>query len=332
MTQPTLTTERLVLSAPTDEDIVTIFELCQDPIIQKFVIPIGPNYTIDKAETFVNKVVPMIWDGKHGAEFAIRRKHDDGLVLIGMAGISLPSGELGLWLSEKHRGEGYGREAITSVMDWVTETEQTLEHFAWSVLPENKASIRLAQKLGFGYTQSRDIQDQQGKTVTLLCGALGSEGQWPSSADLPARSGARPETSKEGPHSQLTQKASPAIWGQLVAKAFAIPGVKQGHSRVSMADSMAGLLLDAAKEHGPWSLATDGTIEAFHIHGVTDTSIHAVLPSMRAKEVIEKGWGEPHTYADFDTQIMLYAPRTVDEVEIVVGLLGESVHFAIQTR
>jgi len=196
MTQPTLTTDRLVLSAPTGDDVATIYELCQDPIIQKFVIPIGPNYTIDKAETFVNKVVPMIWDGAHGAEFAIRRKHDNGLVLIGMAGISLPSGELGLWLSEKHRGEGYGREAITAVMDWVTETAKTLEHFAWSVLPENNASIRLAQKLGFGYTQSRDIQDQHGNTVTLLCGALGTGSEWPSYADLPTRSGARPETSK----------------------------------------------------------------------------------------------------------------------------------------
>ena len=327
MTQPTLTTERLVLSAPTGDDIATIYELCQDPTIQKFVIPIGPNYTIDKAETFVNKVVPMIWDGKHGAEFAMRRKHDDGLGLIGMAGISLPSGELGLWLSEKHRGEGYGREAITAVMDWVTETAQTFELFAWSVLPENSASIRLAQKLGFGYTHSRNIQDQQGNTVTLLCGALGTGGEWPSSADLPTRSGERPETSKQGPHSQLTQNATPAIWGQLVAKAFSIPGVKQGHSRVSMADSMAGLLLDLPNEHGAWSLAADGPIEAFHIHGVKDTSIHAVLPSVRAKEVIEKGWGEPHTYVDFDTQIMIYAPRDVHEIEVIAGLLRESTDF-----
>ena len=147
-------------------------------------------------------------------------------------------------------------------------------------------------------------------------------------ANLPTRSGDRPETSKEGPHSQRTQNASPSIWGELVAKAFAIEGVTQGHSRVSMADSMAGLLLGLPKEHGAWSLATEGPIEAFHIHGVTDTSIHAVLPSVRAKEVIEKGWGEPHTYADFDTQIMLYAPRNPEETEIIVGLLTESVEFS----
>ena len=152
-----------------------------------------------------------------------------------------------------------------------------------------------------------------------------------SATQLHARSGDKPETSKEGPHSQLTQKASPAIWGQLVAKAFAIPGVKQGHSRVSMADSMAGLLVELPQIHGAWSLATDGPVEVFHVHGVTDTSIHVVLPSERASEVIGKGWGEPHTYADFDTQIMLYAPRDEEEIDLIVGLLGESVHFASAT-
>ena len=45
MTQPTLTIERLVLSAPTGDDVATIYEQCQDPVIQKFVIPIGPKTT-----------------------------------------------------------------------------------------------------------------------------------------------------------------------------------------------------------------------------------------------------------------------------------------------
>jgi hypothetical protein len=94
-----------------------------------------------------------------------------------------------------------------------------------------------------------------------------------------------------------------------------------------MADSMAGLLLGLPKQHGAWSLATDGSVEAFHIHGVTDASIHAVLFSERAKEVLDTGWRELHAYADFDTQIMLYAPRNEEEIDIVVGLLRESIEF-----
>lgn len=97
---------------------------------------------------------------------------------------------------------------------------------------------------------------------------------------------------------------------------------------MSMADSMAGLLLGLPEKHGAWSLAVQERIEPFHIHGVTDTSIHAVLPAGRAAEVLAQGWGEVHAYADFDTQIMLYAPRNNEEIEIVVGLLRESVEFS----
>ena len=90
------------------------------------------------------------------------------------------------------------------------------------------------------------------------------------------RDGERPDTSKEGPHTQLTQNTSPSIWGEFVAKAFSIEEIARGHSTVSMADSMAGLLLDLPKVHGSWSLAVEGRVEPFHIHGVKDTSIHAL--------------------------------------------------------
>jgi hypothetical protein len=145
---------------------------------------------------------------------------------------------------------------------------------------------------------------------------------------LSKRPGTPPHTSKLGPHSQLTELASPSLWGELVAKAFAIEGIRQGHSTVSMADSMAALLLDLPQQHGPWSLAIEGFVEPFHIHGVSDTSIHAVLPGDLAVEVLTKGWGEAHTFAEFDTQVMIYAPRNSEELLAVVELLMASVTFA----
>ena len=42
---------------------------------------------------------------------------------------------------------------------------------------------------------------------------------------------------------------------------------------------------------------------------------------------MDTGWGEPHAYADSDTQIMLYAPRNEEEIDIVDGLLRESIEF-----
>ncbi len=94
-----------------------------------------------------------------------------------------------------------------------------------------------------------------------------------------------------------------------------------------MADSMAGLLLGLPKQHGAWSFATDGSVEALHIHGVTDTSIHAVLSSERAKDVLDTGWGGPPAYADFDTKIMFYAHCYDEEIDIVAWLLREGIAF-----
>jgi hypothetical protein len=142
------------------------------------------------------------------------------------------------------------------------------------------------------------------------------------------RTDARPLTAKTGPHRHLSEQAPPSLWGELVAMAFAIDGVRQGHSTVSMADSMAALLPDLPQNHGPWSLAVGGYVEPFHIHGVRDTSIHAVLPSDLAAEVVVKRWGEAHTYAEFDTQVMIYAPRNSEELIPVLELLKASVAFA----
>ena len=56
------------------------------------------------------------------------------------------------------------------------------------------------------------------------------------------RCGPRPVTSTDGPHRQLSQRATPALWGRLVASSFALPGVVEGHSAVSPASSRAVLL------------------------------------------------------------------------------------------
>lgn len=144
-----------------------------------------------------------------------------------------------------------------------------------------------------------------------------------------SRQGPRPATSTEGPHRQLDQQAPPELWGRLVAASFALPHVVEGHSQVSPASSRALLfddLTDVVAEET--SLATSPPLEPVHLHGVADTSIHLCLPGERAAQVCELGWGEPHGYADHDTEIMVYGPRDDAELEVVLGLIAESVAFA----
>jgi hypothetical protein len=51
-----------------------------------------------------------------------------------------------------------------------------------------------------------------------------------------------------------------------------------------------------------------------------DSSLHLSLPKPWVGEVLEKGWGEPHPLAGntiSDNYVMVYAPRTREEVDIV---------------
>ena len=143
------------------------------------------------------------------------------------------------------------------------------------------------------------------------------------------RPGPRPITSNQGPHRQIDQKASPALWGELVARTFALPGVIEGHSQVSPADSRAVFLADQRVERAPeTSLAPGRRLEPVHLHGVSDTSVHLVLPSIRGARLVELGWAEPHQYADFGTEFMVYGPRSDAELAVVLSIIQESLAFA----
>lgn len=136
-------------------------------------------------------------------------------------------------------------------------------------------------------------------------------------------------TSTDGPHRQVDQLAPPELWGRLVAAVFALPDVVEGHSQVSPASSRAVFLTDCEVESSPErSLAPGKRLEPVHLHGVDDTSVHLVLPEDRGRELIDLGWAEPHGYADFGTEFMVYGPRDEDELATVVDIVAESLAFA----
>lgn len=144
----------------------------------------------------------------------------------------------------------------------------------------------------------------------------------------PPRNGPAPTTSTEGPHRQVDQLAPPALWGRLVAAVFALPDVVEGHSQVSPASSRAVFPTDVTVEPAPErSLAPGRRLEPVHLHGVDDTSVHLVLPEARGRELMALGWAEPHGYADFGTEFMVYGPRDEDELAVVVGIVEESLAF-----
>jgi hypothetical protein len=136
--------------------------------------------------------------------------------------------------------------------------------------------------------------------------------------------------SDEGPQRQLTDRATPELWGSLVARVMALPGVVEGHSHASLPTSRAVFLRDREMPIVPWtSLAPKSRLEPVHLHAVDDTSVHLCLPAARGAELTELGWATPHQYEDFGTEFLIYGPRDPDEVEVVLSIIEESLAFAL---
>jgi hypothetical protein len=88
-------------------------------------------------------------------------------------------------------------------------------------------------------------------------------------------------------------------------------------------------LADQRDERSPeTSLAPGRRLEPVHLHGVGDTSVHLVLPAGRGARLVELGWAEPHQFADFGTEFMVYGPRDHDELEVLLSIIEESLAFA----
>jgi hypothetical protein len=77
------------------------------------------------------------------------------------------------------------------------------------------------------------------------------------------------------------------------------------------------------------SLAPEARFEPVHLHGVHDTSLHLVLSPDRGRQLTELGWAEPHQFADFGTEFLVYGPRDEAELEVVLAIVRESIAWAV---
>ena len=147
---------------------------------------------------------------------------------------------------------------------------------------------------------------------------------------LPIRRGPRPTTTPTNPHTQLDQQpADPVQRDRLAASVFALPGVVERPSQISVPGARALWMEEGA----------GGPPEAFliakefaHLHPGPDQSLHAMLPLDLVDEAIEAGWAELHPVARRGlvppTAVMLYAPRDDGEREVVEQLVRASHGFA----
>ena len=149
----------------------------------------------------------------------------------------------------------------------------------------------------------------------------------PIAFPLPERSGPRTQTSGTVPHVQIDVEPVGAVNDELFRRAFALPGVEDRPTIVSLPGTRGMWLKDDIALANPQAIVAGR--EFAHIH--TDGSLHAPLPFERALEIAEKGWGERHPWADerdgWDGLVMLFTPQSMEELDIAFQLIVESYNY-----
>ena len=148
MIRTRLETARLKLRWFTDDDVRIMFDLNSDPEVIKYAES-TPTRTLQEAKERLEQG-PLSDYGKYGyGRFAVELK-ETGKV-IGFCGIkylpeiNLP--EIGYRYLQEYWGRGIGTEAARVCVDFARD-DLEIEKLVALIIPENIASIKVAEKLG----------------------------------------------------------------------------------------------------------------------------------------------------------------------------------------
>ncbi len=162
-------------------------------------------------------------------------------------------------------------------------------------------------------------------TTTVATGNTGDTMQ--STFMLSTRPGEKPNVTSGIPHIQLDQNSSDEMLDELATWAFSLDGVEEMPSLASLPGARA---LTVAGELPARLEAMIVGREFAHIH--PGASLHLRLPAGEAGNVVNGGWGEYHPFALDGTipgLVMVYAPRTAGDLDVVKTIIEASVAFAI---
>jgi len=144
----TLTTDRLLLRAPTPRDTETVLAAVQDPDILRWTTIPSP-YLPEHARSFTEQLVPEGW--ANDTMFTWGLFLPEGEDLVGMLGLTMRSmseAEIGFWGTKEHRGNGYITEAVLAASRWAF-VDLSLDRVEWRAEVGNMPSRAVAERAGF---------------------------------------------------------------------------------------------------------------------------------------------------------------------------------------
>ncbi|HEX5257553.1 MAG TPA: GNAT family N-acetyltransferase [Sphingomicrobium sp.] len=150
---PTLETERLILRAFRTDDLDPLGAMWADPEVVRFI----GGHVLSREDTWRRSLAACGQWPYTGFGYWVAERKSDGKV-VGQAGFAdfkrdmQPSiegePELGYVFSPKVHGQGMAHEACAAALEWADANLDAASYPA-IISPENAASIRLAERLGF---------------------------------------------------------------------------------------------------------------------------------------------------------------------------------------
>jgi hypothetical protein len=143
------------------------------------------------------------------------------------------------------------------------------------------------------------------------------------------RIGQAPQIGQTPPQLQFSDKSPRDIYQKFHDWMFStFPKVRKEPTRISVPTSIA-MWLDENEDVGHIDafMPPSGGREFTHIH--LDGSFHTVVSADVENEIITKKWGVRHMYYDQGVkEVLVYAPRNKEEIEIVKTIVIKSYEYA----
>jgi RimJ/RimL family protein N-acetyltransferase len=132
-------------------DIPWVYDVSQDPAIQRNLVHALSSYRLEHAEFFVRDMAIATWDTGQRAEFLV---YDTATgTRLGRVGLDLlpreaGAAEIGYWVDPRARERGVATAAVQAVCRWAF-AQLDVDLIEWRCEVGNTASRRVAEKAGF---------------------------------------------------------------------------------------------------------------------------------------------------------------------------------------
>jgi len=165
---PVLVTARIALRHAAAGDAEFVRRLMNEPGWRKYIREHEVRSSESARQYIEERIAPMYRE--HGVGLWIMERRLDAAP-IGLCGLlkrpSLPDFDLGYALLSEHWGQGYVAEAAASVVRFAAEVRR-LPRLLAMTHPDNARSVRVLERLGFGYVGLHEVPGEAAASLYEL--------------------------------------------------------------------------------------------------------------------------------------------------------------------